>query len=84
MKTVRTFKLKITSENNQFLEVSQNYLQAINWISQILFQRNKNTTAPNLSFKRILSNYKRKIQSAKPTNLFPFQTRHCYIPNYEI
>jgi putative transposase len=49
MKTVRTFKLKITLENNEFLEVSQNYLQAINWISQILFQRNKNTTAPNLS-----------------------------------
>lgn len=49
MKTVRTFKLKITSENTRFLEISTNYLNAINWLSKIVFERKKNTTAPNLS-----------------------------------
>jgi putative transposase len=49
MKTVRTYKLKITSTNTRFTEVSINYLNAINWLSKIVFERKKNTTAPNLS-----------------------------------
>jgi putative transposase len=49
MKTVRTYKLKIISENTKFLETSTSYLLAINWLSKIVFERNKNTTAPNLS-----------------------------------
>ena len=32
-----------------FLEVSTNYLTAINWLSKIVFERKKNTTAPSLS-----------------------------------
>lgn len=49
MKAIRTFKLKIISKNTKFLEYSTSYLNAINWLSKIVFQRSKNTTAPNLS-----------------------------------
>ena len=49
MKTIRTFKLKIISENNRLLEVSTNYLKAANWLSDIVFQRKKLSTSPTLS-----------------------------------
>lgn len=49
MKTVRTFRLKIISENPKFLEVSTNYLKAINWLSNIIYQRKYPITPPTLS-----------------------------------
>jgi IS605 OrfB family transposase len=49
MKIVRTYKLKIISENPKFLETSTNYLKAANWLSNIIYQRKKPSTAPSLS-----------------------------------
>jgi hypothetical protein len=49
MKIVRTFKLKITSKNPKFLEVATNYLKAINWLSQIIYQRKYPVTPPTIS-----------------------------------
>ena len=49
MKAIRTYKLKITSENPQYSEVASNYLGAFNWLSQIVFNRGKPSTAPVLS-----------------------------------
>ena len=49
MKTIRTFKLKLTSENPKLPEVSNNYLNAANWLSQIVFNNKKPSTSPALS-----------------------------------
>lgn len=48
MKTTRTIKLKITSENPVFSDVADNYIKAANWLSGIVFNRNETTTAPKL------------------------------------
>ena len=61
MKTVRTFKLKITSENKKFSEVSTSYLNAANWLSKIVFQRKKTSTAPALS-REFYSTIREKFQ----------------------
>jgi IS605 OrfB family transposase len=49
MKAVRTFKLKITSENQKLQDVSQKYLDAANWLSNIIYSRSKVQTPPTLS-----------------------------------
>ena len=49
MKAIRTYKLKIISENPQYSEVASNYLEAYNWLSKIVFSRGKPSTAPVLS-----------------------------------
>ena len=49
MKSLRIFKLKITSDNPTLLETSINYLNAINWISNIVYQRKYPITPPTLS-----------------------------------
>lgn len=49
MKSIRTYKLKITSEDNRFEEVSNAYIKAFNWLSKIVFESKKPSTAPRLS-----------------------------------
>jgi IS605 OrfB family transposase len=49
MKAARTTKLKLTSDNPRLSEVSIAYLQAANWLSKIIFQRNHIDTPNSLS-----------------------------------
>ena len=49
MKALRTYKLKLTSENPRFSEVSANYIEAFNWLSKIVFNAGTPSTAPVLS-----------------------------------
>ena len=41
MEYLRTYKLKITSEHPKFEELGTRYNQAANWLSEIIFNRNK-------------------------------------------
>lgn len=49
MKSIRTYKLKIISENQRFEEISESYIEAFNWLSKIVFDRKKPSTSPRLS-----------------------------------
>jgi len=49
MKAIRTYKLKITSEDTRFYEISKDYLEVYNWLSLIVFKSRKPSTAPKLS-----------------------------------
>lgn len=49
MKTTRTFKLKLISEDTKLLETSKNYLRAANWLSKIVFKAGVPSTPPSLS-----------------------------------
>ncbi len=71
MKSIRTYKLKITSENPKYFEVASNYILAFNYISQIVFNRRKPSTAPVLSkeFYNIIRD-KFKLPSQVACSLF--------------
>ena len=49
MKCSRTYKLKITTENQRFLEVAKAYQEAANWLSKIIFNRKYTQTPATLS-----------------------------------
>ena len=49
MKCVRTYKLKITTENQRFFEVAKAYQSAANWLSKIIFDRKYTQTPATLS-----------------------------------
>jgi hypothetical protein len=42
MKSLRTYKLKIISGADRFYDVSVNYRDACNWLSQIVFKMRSN------------------------------------------
>ena len=46
MKTLRTYKLKITSTHPKFAELAKSYKEAVNWLSTIVYSRKKINT-PN-------------------------------------
>ena len=47
MKSLRTYKLKITSGADKFHTVAINYRGACNWLSQIVFNRGNHPPSPN-------------------------------------
>ena len=49
MKNFKTYKLKITSKHPKFAEVANNYKDAANWLSVIVFNREKICTPNQLS-----------------------------------
>jgi len=48
MKSTRTVKIKLTTENPRFQEVAENFRDASNWLSKIVHERKKPGTAPSL------------------------------------
>ena len=48
MKTIRSIKLKITSQHQEFSTTVAKYLAAINWLSKIVFTRKKLTATNSL------------------------------------
>ena len=49
MKSLRTYKLKITSDTTRFAEIAIAYRYAFNWLSPIVFAKGKPTTPNKLS-----------------------------------
>lgn len=48
MKTIRSVKLKITSQHQEFNAIAEKYLSAANWLSKIVFNRKKITATNKL------------------------------------
>jgi putative transposase len=48
-KTLRTYKLKITSEHSKFNQYAESYKDAANWLSKIVYSRKKVNTPGQLS-----------------------------------
>jgi len=60
VKTLRTYKLKITSKHAKFEDVSMNYRKAVNWLSKIIFKRGKPDT-PNKLCKEFYGTIRKKF-----------------------
>ena len=62
MKSLRTYKLKITSGADKFYTVAINYRDACNWLSQIVFNRGNHPPSPNRLSKEFYATVREKFR----------------------